>query len=165
MKIHFARNLGIVLMLAPVLLTGCGAPVPVEFGGNWVPVNRFQDKPQEIPLSPTYTYYPSPLDGTLRGMLRRWANDNAMPLVWQLGSDYTLYKAVADLSTNNLQTAIGQLNKIYAAQGVFITADPERILVQPASAAHALSSKTNGSRKRSARLADTPASVPTPSGH
>jgi hypothetical protein len=124
----------IALLLIAALLAGCGAPPPVDFGGNWTPVNRFQDKPHAIPLSPAYTYYASPLDGTLRTMLRRWANDNAMPLVWQLDSDYTLYEAVANLHATDLQAAIGQLNKIYAAQGVLITADPERIQVRSANA-------------------------------
>jgi hypothetical protein len=122
------------LPLIATLLTACGAPPPADFGGNWQPVNRFQDKPLAIPLSPAYAYYASPLDGTLRHMLRRWADDNAMPLVWHLDSDYTLYKAVADLRTTDLQTAISQLNQIYAAEGVSITADAERILVQPPSA-------------------------------
>ena len=125
----------IALTLTATLLTACSAPPPVDFGSNWQPVNRFQDKPQEVPLSPAYTYYASPLDGTLRGMLRRWANDNAMPLVWQLNSDYTLHKAVAGLRTTALQTAVSELNKMYADQGVYITADIERILVQPQPAA------------------------------
>jgi hypothetical protein len=62
-------------------------------------------------------------------MLRRWANDNTLPLVWQLNSDYTLYTAVAQLRATDLQTAVSELNRIYAAQQVFITADAERILV------------------------------------
>jgi len=130
MKIHPSA---IVLPLAAIVLTGCGAPPPVDFGGNWQPVNRFHNRPQEIPLTPAYTYYASPLDNTLRGMLRRWAKDNAMPLVWRLGSDYTLYTAVANLHATDLQAAVSELNKIYAAQGVYISADLERILVQPAS--------------------------------
>jgi len=123
---------GAALALAAALLAACSAPRPAEFGGNWQPVNRFEDKPQAIPLTPAYIFYASPLDGTLRGMLRRWANDNAMPLVWQLNSDYTLYKAMANLRSTDIQAAVDELNRIYANEGVFITADIQRILVQSA---------------------------------
>jgi len=132
---------GAALPLAAVLLAGCGAPPPVDFGSNWMAVNRFHDTPQEVPLALAYVYYASPMDGTLRGMLRRWADDNAMPLIWQLNSDYTLYKPVARLRATSLQAATSELNQIYANQGVSITVDAERILVraslpaeQPASA-------------------------------
>jgi len=142
--LHMKRLIaGAALPLAAVLLAGCGAPPPNDFGSNWSAVNRFHDTPQEVPLVPAYVYYASPMDGTLRGMLRRWADDNAMPLVWQLNSDYTLYKPVARLRATSLQAATNELNQIYANQGVSIMVDAERILVraspppaeQPASAA------------------------------
>jgi hypothetical protein len=121
---------GAALPLAAVLLAGCGAPPPADFGSNWTALNQFRDTPQEVPLVPAYVYYASPMDGTLRGMLRRWADDNAMPLVWQLNSDYTLHKAVARLRATSLQAAANELNQIYTSQGVSITVDTERILVR-----------------------------------
>jgi hypothetical protein len=158
MKIHL---FSIVFPLAASLLTGCGAPSPRDFGSTWQPVNHLFDKPQQIPLSPAYPYYAAPMDNTLRGMLRRWAKDNAMPLVWQLNSDYTLYKAVANLHAIDLPTAVSELNKIYAAQGILITVDPERILVQSAPAPGA-SLAPVASTAPVAPAAIAPAAAPVP---
>lgn len=98
-----------------------------------MPVNRFQDTPAEIPLSPAYTFYATPIDLTLKTMLERWAIDAGLKLSYALGSDFTLYKPVARIRTTDLQTAASELSAIYAAQGVSVTADGKQILVQPAS--------------------------------
>jgi len=113
------------------LLAACGAPAPKDYGGAWTPVNRFQAAPAEIPLAPPYTFYASPMDGTVQTMLRRWAEDNGLQLVYQAGSDFTLYQAVSAIRTADLQAAVAQLSGIYAAQGIAVTADSRHILVQP----------------------------------
>lgn len=118
-----------------VTLVGCGAPAPKEYGGSWAPVNRFQTAATEIPLSPAYTFYASPMDATLRTMLKRWASDNGLQLSYQIGSDFTLHQPVAKVRTNDLPSAMGELSAIYAPQGVSISADGKQILVQAASAA------------------------------
>ncbi|MDR6886003.1 MULTISPECIES: hypothetical protein [Variovorax] len=118
-----------------VTLVGCGAPAPKEYGGSWAPVNRFQTAATEIPLSPAYTFYVSPMDATLRTMLKRWASDNGLQLSYQIGSDFTLHQPVAKVRTNDLPSAMGELSAIYAPQGVSISADGKQILVQAASAA------------------------------
>jgi hypothetical protein len=66
------------LSILAATLVGCGAPAPKEYGGSWTPVNRFQSAATEIPLSPAYTFYASPMDATLRTMLKRWASDNGL---------------------------------------------------------------------------------------
>jgi hypothetical protein len=121
-------------MLA-VTLIGCGAPAPKEYGGSWAPVNRFQSAATEIPLSPAYTFYASPMDATLRTMLKRWASDNGLELSYQIGSDFTLHQPVAKVRTNDLQSATAALSAIYAQQGVFVSADGKQILVQATGAA------------------------------
>jgi len=121
-------------MLA-VTLIGCGAPAPKEYGGSWAPVNRFQSTATEIPLSPAYTFYASPMDATLRTMLKRWASDNGLQLSYQIGSDFTLHQPVAKVRTSDLQSAMGELSAIYAPQGVSISADGKQILVQATGAA------------------------------
>lgn len=68
------------LSILAATLVGCGAPAPKEYGGSWTPVNRFQSAATEIPLSPAYTFYASPMDATLRTMLKRWASDNGLQL-------------------------------------------------------------------------------------
>lgn len=118
----------------PVLavLTACGTPPPSDYGGEWSPVNRFQDVTSEIPLSPAYTFHATPIDETLKTMLERWATDAGLKLSYRLGSDFTLYKPVARIRTTDIQAATSALSAIYAAQGVSVTADGKQIVVRPA---------------------------------
>lgn len=121
--------------LLAVALTGCGAPAPKDYGGAWSPVNRFQSAPTEIPLSPAYSFYASPMDATLRSMLNRWASDNGLQLSYQIGSDFTLHQPVAKIRTSDIQSAVGELSAIYAPQGIAVSADGKQIVVQAAGAA------------------------------
>lgn len=130
------RALWHCLLLAMSLLSACGTPPAKDFGGKWKPVNRFQDTTSEIPLNQAYTYYASPMDETLRTMLRRWSKDSGLQFSYQLQSDFTLYKAVAQIHTTDVYAATQQLSTIYAAQGVAVTTDGREILVGAASAAH-----------------------------
>jgi hypothetical protein len=118
------------------VLGACGTPPAQDYGGSWMPVNRFQDTPAEIPLSPAYTFYATPIDATLKTMLERWATDTGLKLSFRLGSDFALYKPVGRIRTTDLQAAASELSAVYAAQGVSVTADSKQILVQPASDTH-----------------------------
>lgn len=122
------------LFLAPVLLAlaGCATQPAPEYGGRWKPVNRFAEAPQEIPLHPAYEFYASPLDGTLKTMLERWARDSKMTLAYEASMDYTLYAPVADVRTRDLHDAASRLSTVYAAQGLAVTVEGNRILVRPA---------------------------------
>lgn len=93
-------------------------------------MNRFQNASTEIPLSPAYTFYASPMDATLQAMLKRWAADCGLQLYYQARSDFTLHQPVAAIRTVDIQAAAGELNTIYAAQGIAISADARRIVVQ-----------------------------------
>lgn len=130
------RALWPCLLFAMSLLSACGTPPAKDFGGKWKPVNRFQDTTSEIPLNQAYTYYASPMDETLRTMLRRWSKDSGLQFSYQLQSDFTLYKAVAQIHTTDVYAATQQLSTIYAAQGVTVTTDGREILVGAASASH-----------------------------
>lgn len=136
-KDFFKRALMGTSLIATLALAGCGTPPAKDFGGRWKPVNRFQDAPTEIPLAKNYAYYASPMDGTLKSMLTRWAKDSGVLLTYELPSDFTLYKAVSQVQTTDIQDAVTRLNTIYASQDVFITADNRQILVRSASAVHA----------------------------
>lgn len=124
-----------VSAILAIALTGCSAPAPKDYGGSWMPVNRFQSAPTEIPLSPAYTFYASPMDATLRTMLTRWAADNGLQLVYQIGSDFTLHQPVARVRTNDIHAAVSELSAIYAPQGIVVVAEGKRIVVQPAATA------------------------------
>lgn len=146
----------------PLLLTfalaGCGTPAAKDFGGSWKPVNHFQDQTTEIPLAQAYTFYASPMDGTLKTMLTRWSKDSGMTLSYQLMSDYTLYKPVAQIQTRDVRSAAAELNSIYAAEGIFITINDKQILVSVASVSKPDASETKPAPTQAKKPA-APASI------
>lgn len=118
---------------AVVIVAGCATRPAPDFGGRWKSVNRFSEETQAIPLQQTYLYYASPMDGTLKAMLERWAKDNEMTLTYRHPMDYTLYAAVANVRTPSLQEAISQLNAAYASQQVAISVNGSEIVVRVSS--------------------------------
>lgn len=118
---------------AVVIVAGCATRPAPDFGGRWKSVNRFSEETQAIPLQETYLYYASPMDGTLKAMLERWAKDNEMTLTYRHPMDYTLYAAVANVRTPSLQEAISQLNAAYASQQVAISVNGSEIVVRVSS--------------------------------
>jgi len=144
------------MVLAIAALAACATPPAKNFSGPWKPVNHFQNTPTEIPLNPAYVFYASPMDETLKTMLARWARDSGRELSYQLSFDVTLYQPVANIHTTDIENALGQLNSIYAALGVSITAGPRQIVVGPAAA--------SGTSPAPATPAATPAAGTTPAG-
>lgn len=113
-----------------VMLSGCATRPAPDFGGRWKPVNRFAETAEEIPLHQVYVFYPSPMDGTLKNMLARWAQDSKMTLTYLHPSDFTLHAPVAQLRTSDLQDAISRLASVYAEQRVSIIATGNQIVVR-----------------------------------
>ena len=134
----------ILVLVVLTATTACATAAP-EYGGRWKPVNRYAEISQEIPLYQAYAFYPSPMDGTLKIMLGRWARDSKMTLSYLHPSDFTLHSAVAGIRTNSLQEAVSQLTAAFGQQGVSITAEGSQIVVRgstPATAAHTSSAAT-----------------------
>ncbi len=119
-----------MLALVGVLLVACGTPPAKDFKGSWGPINRYRSAPVQIPLHSQYTFFAAPIDETLKSMLIRWANDTDRALRYELSYDVTLYQPVATIHTTDIEAAATQLNAIYAAQGVRVTAKSGEILVQ-----------------------------------
>jgi hypothetical protein len=115
------------------LLSACGTPPAKDFGGRWRPINRYDDKPVEIPLAVPYTYYAAPMDGTLKTMLTRWTSDTGTKLSYRLRSDFTLPKAAADIHTSELRDAASQLSAIFAQQGITVVIDGPELVVEETS--------------------------------
>ena len=114
------------------VLPGCATRPAPDFKGRWQPVSRYAATAQEIPLYQSYVFYPVPMDGTLKGMLTRWAKDSKLTLSYLHPSDFTLHAPVAQIRTGNLQDAVSRLNSAYADQRVSITASQNQIVVRPA---------------------------------
>ena len=123
-----------ILIPLVALLAGCATRPAPDFGGRWKAVNRYAEAAEEIPLYQSYSFHASPMDGTLKNMLTRWAKDSKMTLSYLHPSDYTLYGPVAQIDTNDLQQAVSQLSAAYAAQQVSVTASNNQIVVRVAEA-------------------------------
>ncbi|MGC1548015.1 MAG: hypothetical protein WA777_05755 [Rhodanobacter sp.] len=117
-------------MLATLALAGCATPSAPDYGGHWKPVNHYAATTTEIPLAQVYQFYASPMDGTLKTMLTRWAKDTGIKLLYQLPSDYTLSTPTSKIHTANIRLAASELNAIYAPQGVSIAVNDWQIVVQ-----------------------------------
>lgn len=126
--------------LLAISLTGCATSAPPGIGGDWNPVNRYASYTQEIPLHRVYVFHPSPMDGTLKNMLSRWARDSGMSLSYLHGSDFTLFEPVQRIHTPSLQQATAQLAQIYSAQQLLVTVDGNQLVVRPAANTHAVAS-------------------------
>lgn len=123
-----------IAVAAMVMVAGCATRPAPDFGGRWKPVNRFDSTPTEIPLYSSYAFQASPMDGTLKVMLERWAADSGMTLEYRLGSDYTLHGGVARISTTSAQQAVADVSTAYAAQGVSVSIVGNKIVVASAAA-------------------------------
>jgi hypothetical protein len=126
--------------LGILALIGCAAPPAKDFGGRWRPVNQFQSAPERIQLKQPYVFYASPLDGTLKNMLARWATDAGYRLVYKLPYDYTLYAPVSAVRSRNLADAVARLSTIYSDEHVAITAVDREIIVEAASSSSSATS-------------------------
>lgn len=116
-------------------LTACVTSPAPDVAGRWKPVNRYAEVPQEIPLRQAYVFFVSPLDGTLKNTLARWAKDSKMTLSYLHSSDFTLHAPVATIRTNSLKDALNQLSSAYASQQVNVVAEENQIVVRLADAA------------------------------
>ena len=119
------------------MLPACRTSPPPEFHGRWHAVNRFPAETRAIPLRPDTVFAATPLDGTLKALLLRWAKESGMTLEYGIDTDYTLHAPVAQLHAGNLPEALTALGVLYATQGLVISLAGDRIVVSPAAGATA----------------------------
>ena len=133
-RIPTISSVWVLIPLALALASCATRPAP-DFGGRWKPANRYAATAEEIPLYQSYVFAASPMDGTLKNMLARWAKDSKMTLSYLHPSDFSLYQPVAQIHTNDLQQAVSQLTSAYAGQSVSVTASNNQIVVRSAQVA------------------------------
>ena len=120
------------LMLV-LILSGCATRPAPDFVGRWKSVNRYAASPEEIPLHQSYVFRASPMDGTLRAMLSRWAKDSRMTLSYLHSSDFTLHEPVSKVMTGDIEEAASQLTSAYGGK-ISVTTDRNTIIVRAAQA-------------------------------
>ena len=112
-------------------LAACGTSPAPAFKGRWQPVNHFPATTQAIYLDQPYVFYASPMDGTLKQMLARWATDSNMSLSYQHTVDFTLHTQVAQIRTGSLPEALALVEAAYAAQRLEVMVEGGQIMVRP----------------------------------
>lgn len=122
----------VVAVVCGTLFAGCATQPAPGISGRWKPVNHFASSPEAIPLHPAYEFYATPLDGTLKTMLARWAMDSKMTLDYDDASDFTLYAPVAGIRTGDLRQATAALTALYAGEHVVVAVDGNSIVVRDA---------------------------------
>ncbi len=131
---HVSQSSVLAMMLASLLaLAGCVTRAAPDFKGRWKPVNHYADATMAIPLHQSYLFQPSPMDGTLKHMLGRWAQDSNRQLTYLHPSDFTLFAPVEQISTNSIEQAASQLTSMYANQRVSVAVEGDQIVVRRAS--------------------------------
>ena len=108
----------LALCASALFLSGCGTPSAPDFPKSWRPLNELPDKPIEISLSRSHVYRVMQVDTTVKGLLDRWAEEAKMPLVYNHGSDFSLYKNVQSIKSNDLNEALSELTSLYQEQGM-----------------------------------------------
>ena len=129
-RARMPRVLLFVSLSVAMTLTGCAARSAPDVKGTWQPVNRYAEQTQAIPLRSQYRFQPSPMDGTLRRMLSRWARDAGVGLSYQHHSDFTLHLPVEALSTTDLGDAVTQLSQLYAGHGIVVAVEEGGLVVR-----------------------------------
>jgi len=140
----------LVALACAILVAGCVTSPAPGISGRWKPVNHFAASPEAIPLHPAYEFYASPLDGTLKALLARWALDSKMTLSYEDASDFTLYAPVARIRTSDLRQATAALTALYAVERIAVVVDGNAIVVRPLPAPVAGSSGAGAPRPAAA---------------
>lgn len=131
-----ARFAGMVIAAALMAgCIGCAGREARDFGGRWTPANRYAAAAEAIPLNGVYMYQPSPMDGTLRSLLARWARDGGHELDYRHTSDFTLHEPVREVRAGSLHQALAQLERAFDGQGLLLRLDGNRMVVAARNAA------------------------------
>lgn len=130
---HVSQSFVLVMMAASLFaMAGCASRPAPDFKGRWKPVNHYAEATMAIPLQQSYLFQPSPMDGTLKHMLERWAQDSNRQLTYLHPSDFTLFAPVEQISTSSIEQATAQLTAMYANQQVSVSIKGDQIVVRRA---------------------------------
>ena len=121
--------------LAMAAGTGCASREARDFGGRWAPANQYAAATEAIPLVGAPVYQASPMDGTLRNLLMRWARDSGSELDYRHPADFTLHPSVRDVRAQSLPDALAQLARAFDGQGLVLRMEGNRLVVMAQAAA------------------------------
>lgn len=107
-------------LISMILLAniGCTANEVPDYPKNWRPMNELADTTQVIPLKKQHIYRVTPLDTTVKGLLNRWGEEAKMPVVYNSDYDFTVFKPLLQIQTENIEEALAQLSQLYESQNI-----------------------------------------------
>lgn len=114
---------------------GCAGREARDFDGRWFPANRYAVATEAIPLAGASVYQATPIDGTLRNLLVRWARDSGSELDYRHPFDFTLHESVRDVRSGDLRGALAQLEQAFDGQGLGLWLEGDRLVVAARDAA------------------------------
>ena len=126
----------IAVAAAALTLGGCAGRDARDFGGRWLPANTWPADTTAMPLRPAHVFQATPMDGTLRTLLARWARDSGGALDYRHPDDFTLHRPVAGVHARDLAAAVAQLADAFAGEGVAMRVEDGRIVVDAAADAN-----------------------------
>ena len=108
---------------------GCASHEARDFSGRWTPANQYAARTEAIPLVGAPVYQASPMDGTLRNLLVRWARDSGSELDYRHPADFTLHEPVREVRAQRLSDALAQLARAFDAHGLVLRMEGNRLVV------------------------------------
>lgn len=130
---YLRRRSGIssFVFLNIILVAGCASGVkePNDFGDSWTALNTYTQKIETIPRYKPYVYQATKLDGSLIGLITRWAKDSKLKSILTCSNDYSLPHQIEAINLMSIELALDALNKIYKDQKVNLTIDKDKAIV------------------------------------
>lgn len=110
-----AATAALVLMF---LATGCGTTPAPDFRGSWREVNAIDPEPRAIPLRPVQYFNVLPSDRTLKDVVERWARESRLRVAYRAAMNYSVHLEATKVTATSLDSALEQLQRSYAGQGI-----------------------------------------------
>lgn len=129
MDIRFSRFVRVGLVAALLVAGGCASRDARDFSGRWAPLNAYAEQTAAIPLREAHVFQASPMDGTLRALLARWARDGGAELDYRHPYDFVLHQPVRGVRAHSIADAVAQLDRAFGAHGVVMRMEGNRLVV------------------------------------
>lgn len=134
MDISSSGRACVALIAAALATSACAGREARDFSGRWAPVNTYAEHTEAIPLHDAHVFQASPMDGTLRNLLARWARDSGAELDYRHPSDFVLHQPVRAVRAHSIADALAQLGRAFGPQGVVMRMEGGRLVVAPGDA-------------------------------
>lgn len=120
--------------LLVLLLSACATLSERAVMSDWQPVANLPTEPRVAVATPDTLFLVTPLDGSLRHLLARWAYLEGVQVDYRLPVDWQLHAPAAAVKAPDLPSALSALQKSYASQGISLRLDKGLLIAESAGA-------------------------------